>query len=173
MVVSKSPFPSIHFKKLVAIRYLRYESYETLKQPTKRWGWTHKSSGPKHVEASAPPPPPVVGTPAPLQDPNFIDPAWYAWKPQGRTRVFKKKPNEIMRGVFTAWFKTWRWMDDNGFRNVFWDGLKEINFHWTSWEGLAYSLFQLSECQRVTQIEYGDKQANFFSELGSLTILEA
>ena len=29
------------------------------------------------TKASAPQQPPVVGTPAPLQDPNFIDPAWY------------------------------------------------------------------------------------------------
>ena len=171
MVVSKSP--NIHsFISLVVLRYLRYESYETLKQPTKRWGWTHKSSGPKHVEASAPPPPPVVGTPAPLQDPNFIDPAWYAWKPQGRTRNQKKHPTETGSEI-TAWKIPWRWMDDNGFRNVFWDGLKENQLSLDQLGRISILTFSVVWALKGDADRIWRQQANFFSELGSRTILEA
>ena len=171
MVVSKSPFPSIHFKKLVAIRYLRYESYETLKQPTKRWGWTHKSSGPKHVEASAPPPPPVVGTPAPLQDPNFIDPAWYAWKPQGRTRVFKKNQTKSWGEFSLHGLKRegeWMIMD-----SVFWDGLKENQLSLDQLGRISILTFSVVWVLKGDADRIWRQQANFFSELGSRTILEA
>lgn len=145
-------------------------SLETLKQPTKRWGWTHKSSGPKHVEASAPPPPPVVGTPAPLQDPNFIDPAWYAWKPQGRTR--NQKNTQRKRGVKSLHekFREGEWMIMD---SVFCDGLKENQLSFDQLGRISILTFSVVWVLKGDADRIWRQTGQFFLELGSLTILEA
>lgn len=93
--------------------------------------------------------------------------------PKGEREFSKKTPNEIMRGVFTAWFKTWRWMDDNGFRNVFWDGLKENQLSLDQLGRISILTFSFVWVLEGDADRIWRQQASFFLELGSRTILEA
>ena len=95
--------------------------------------------------------------------------------PKGEREFSKKKHPTETGSEFSLHekFREGEWMIYNGFHNVFWDGLKENQLSFDQLRRISILTFSVVWVLKGDADRIWRQQANFFSKLGSGTILKA